>query len=125
MSYHCCQFKGIGPAEELEHLKIPLLADLKVGYNLRDQIAFQGLNFIYNTTHDPVYHSHSHNDYVSYLKDGSGPLAATGLELVAFLKTAKSKDKSKYPDVELLLKRENYIPGTFVIFNIHVQHKLI
>lgn len=109
-------FLGIGPEKELEHLKIPVLADLKVGKNLRDQIAFQGLNFVYNTTHDPVYYHHSYDDYAKYLRDGSGPLAATGLELVAFLKTAKSKDKTKYPDIELLIRRENYIPGKLAMF---------
>lgn len=104
-------FVGVGPAAELEHLKIPVVADLKVGYNLKDHIAFQGLKFVYNTTHDPTFFNYHHEDYVKYLKEGSGPLSSNGLEMIAFLKTAKSKDKSKYPDIGLVMRRDHYMPG--------------
>lgn len=117
------KFIGVGPAKELEHLKIPVVADLKVGYNLHDHVSFEGLHFVYNTTHDPVYYHHSHDDYLNYLKDGSGPLTANGLELIAFLKTKLSKDKSKYPDIQLLMKREQYIPGNISLYSIVVVLK--
>lgn len=102
---------GVGPARELEELKIPVVADLAVGHNLKDHVAFHGLRFVYNTTLDPVFFKHSHDDYVSYLKEGGGPLASNGLEMVAFLKTHLSKNKAKYPDIELLMARDHYLPG--------------
>lgn len=82
---------------------------------MRDHVAFQGIHFVYNTSHDPVYYKHNHDDYMKYLKDGLGPLTANGLELVGFLKTHISKDKAKYPDIQLVFKREGFLPGRTLI----------
>lgn len=106
-------FVGVGPAAELEYFKIPVVANLKVGYNLKDHLAFQGLRFVYDNTHDHTFYEHSHDDLVRYLKDGAGPLTSNGIEMLAFLKTPKSKDKTKYPDIELIMKRDYYLPGMF------------
>jgi choline dehydrogenase-like flavoprotein len=37
---------GIGPAEHLRALGIPVLRDLKVGYNLQDHLSIAGLTFL-------------------------------------------------------------------------------
>lgn len=95
-------------------MKIPVLANLKVGFNLKDHVAFQGLRFVYNNSHDHTYFEHTNEDLVKYLKEGSGPLTSNGIEMIAFLKTPKSKEKSKYPDIELVMKRDYYLPGMYV-----------
>lgn len=38
---------GIGPQEDLEELSIPVVADLPVGKNFLDHVAYQGLFFRY------------------------------------------------------------------------------
>lgn len=105
-------------------MKIPVLANLKVGYNMRDHISFQGLRFVYNTSYDDIYYHHKHDFYTNYLRDGSGPLSANGLEMIAFLKTHKSKDKSKYPDIELLMRRDYYVPG-LCTFQFYIKNNVI
>lgn len=82
-----------------------------MGHNLQDHVAFEGLSFVYNATDDPMARHHSHDDYIRFLRDASGPLTSNGLELLGFLKTNRSKEKSKYPDIELLMRREANIPG--------------
>lgn len=94
---------GIGPKEELEKLDIHTVHDLKVGHNLKDHIAFLGLSFVMNDTEAPVEHKHDEKDeLVAYLKNGKGPLTSISVEGLNFVKTAASKDKTDYPDVELL-----------------------
>lgn len=39
---------GIGPKEHLQELKIPVIQDLRVGYNLQDHIGLGGLTFTIN-----------------------------------------------------------------------------
>lgn len=39
---------GVGPRGDLESHKIPVIHDLKVGYNLQDHIGLGGLTFLIN-----------------------------------------------------------------------------
>ncbi|KAG5900287.1 hypothetical protein JTB14_000814 [Gonioctena quinquepunctata] len=95
---------GIGPKEELEHLQINPVADLKVGKHLKDQISFIGLNFIFNETgHSDL---QKHKILVDYLKNGKGPLTSAGIEAVGFIKTEASKEKADYPDIELIVTKD-------------------
>ncbi|KAJ8937530.1 hypothetical protein NQ314_011809 [Rhamnusium bicolor] len=100
---------GIGPKEDLEHLDIHPVADLKVGHNLKDHIAFIGLNFVFNETS-----SEEHKEYdavVDYLKNGKGQLTSIGVDALGFLKTEVSKDKGDYPDVEFYISTDIYNKG--------------
>ncbi|XP_018569548.1 glucose dehydrogenase [FAD, quinone] [Anoplophora glabripennis] len=100
---------GVGPKEDLEHLEIQPVADLKVGHGLKDHLAFIGLNFVFNETNDQL-----HKDYdavVDYLKNGKGPLTSLGLEAIGFVKTEASKEKTDYPDVEFLITTDIYNKG--------------
>lgn len=92
---------GIGPNEELEKLDIHVVQDLKVGHNLKDHSAFLGLSFVLNDTTDAVKHD-ERDELVAYLKNGKGPLTSIGVEGLNYIKTEVSKDRTDYPDVELL-----------------------
>ncbi|KAL1502403.1 hypothetical protein ABEB36_007549 [Hypothenemus hampei] len=94
---------GIGPEEDLKHLKIQPVKDLKVGQNLIHHTVFP-LTYLYNypPSHEaepPFYYSKE----IDYLRNGKGPLTSNGVDLVGFIKTEYSKGRMLYPDVELLL----------------------
>jgi len=39
---------GVGPSQHLEELGIPVIKDLKVGYNLQDHVSMAALAFLIN-----------------------------------------------------------------------------
>ncbi|KAJ8958502.1 hypothetical protein NQ318_002296 [Aromia moschata] len=184
---HLLMLSGIGPKDELEHLHIPVLADLMVGHNFKDHLSFIGLNFVIQPSHGHhvelppkesnsdhmLFHDHEHhelhhdktmthdnikqpeqghhdkihydntngdipslyqrygileghrecdreNDIVEYLKNRKGPLTTTGLELVGFLKTEHSRDKTDYPDVGILVTRNLYNKGYEQLHHLHI-----
>lgn len=41
---------GVGPEEDLEKFRIPVIQNLKVGYNLQDHILLGGQVYLVNTT---------------------------------------------------------------------------
>ncbi|VEN38541.1 unnamed protein product, partial [Callosobruchus maculatus] len=47
-SPHLLMLSGIGPREDLERVKIPVIQDLKVGYNFQDHVAMSTLAFLVN-----------------------------------------------------------------------------
>lgn len=49
-SPHLLMLSGVGPSEVLDRAGIPILSDLKVGYNLQDHFAFSGLIFLVNSS---------------------------------------------------------------------------
>lgn len=92
---------GIGPHDELKHLKIEPVADLQVGKHLIHHAVFP-ITYLYNTTHHtepPFYYSKE----IDYLRNGRGPLTSTGIDVISFIKTEYSKGRHAYPDVELLV----------------------
>lgn len=93
------QLSGVGPKATLEHLDIPCKVDLPVGENLQDHVVFMGLNFILNeTATDPG----TDQALKTWLTEGKGPLAGSGIEGIGYVKTQHSKDPKDYPDVELV-----------------------
>lgn len=91
---------GIGPKEHLERVGLDCVQDLAVGHNLKDHVAFLGLNFVSNETVPEENHK---ENLISWLKDGKGPLSHVGIEAFAFLKTEISKDLPDYPDIDFKL----------------------
>lgn len=84
---------GIGPAEHLQELKIPVIQNLSVGYNLQDHIGLVGLAFVVN---ESVTLSETSVDGLTsayrYYIHGDGPMTLPGgAEGLAFVKTPKSK----------------------------------
>ncbi|XP_022901081.1 glucose dehydrogenase [FAD, quinone]-like [Onthophagus taurus] len=93
---------GIGKKEALKHIGIEQIHELPVGENLKDHIAYVGLNFVSNETLSKSKSDHD-EDLIHWLKDGSGPLSKIGIEGLAFIKTEISKVKKDHPDIELIL----------------------
>ncbi|XP_063371753.1 glucose dehydrogenase [FAD, quinone]-like isoform X1 [Cydia amplana] len=95
---------GIGPHEELKFLKIPIIKDLKVGYNLQDHVTTNAMLMeLTSATSTMVsgtklveeinnYNSSYHNN---------GPLAATGpLHATAFIQTKYATGDKTVPDIQ-------------------------
>nr|CAD7460745.1 unnamed protein product [Timema tahoe] len=89
---------GIGPAEHLKELGIPLVQELNVGENLQDHLQFLGPVILFNKTNpqglDP---KKLLDDTYQYFMHGTGPLASLDiLQLQGFIST-KFADKGDYP----------------------------
>ncbi|XP_014243799.1 glucose dehydrogenase [FAD, quinone]-like [Cimex lectularius] len=97
---------GIGPKRDLMKLGIPVIADLKVGYNLQDHPTFIGMPLIYNSTKSGKGLEELDAAY-SYLTRRSGKYATIGIsEVIGFL----SSTEKGVPDFMLyhsMLNRNN------------------
>ncbi|XP_046608292.1 glucose dehydrogenase [FAD, quinone]-like [Neodiprion virginianus] len=99
---------GIGPAEHLADIGIPLVKDAPVGKNLMDHIAYGGFivlvdqpaSIITRDIMNPV------KPYIAdYLTNRQGPLTVPGgCEALAFLNTDTPNDHGSWPNVELLFQ---------------------
>ncbi|XP_074039048.1 glucose dehydrogenase [FAD, quinone] [Leptinotarsa decemlineata] len=105
-SPHLLMLSGIGPKEHLEKVGIPLLQDLRVGYNFQDHMAMSALAFMVNdsvTVSDSTVQNP--RDVYNYIFRGKGPYTIPGgAEALAFVKTKYAPNKTdNYPDMELVL----------------------
>lgn len=100
---------GIGPKEELEKLDIHVAEDLNVGRDFKDHIAFVGVNYVLNGT--ATESAEAKEELIAYLKSGEGPLTSVNVEGLGFIRTAISKEKPDYPDVELIFVPQAYNVG--------------
>ncbi|XP_058823390.1 glucose dehydrogenase [FAD, quinone]-like [Topomyia yanbarensis] len=96
---------GIGPREHLDSLDIPVIQDLKVGYNLQDHTTLSGLVFIVNK---PVtireQDMRRPENFFNYMFNRKGPFTIPGgAEGIAFVKTNNSDLPTDYPDIELVM----------------------
>ncbi|KAJ3645056.1 hypothetical protein Zmor_022744 [Zophobas morio] len=103
-SPHLLMLSGVGPEDVLTKVRIPVIQNLKVGYNLQDHMAMSTLAFLLNesvtvsdrSVQNPV-------DIFNYLLNGRGPYTIPGgAEALGFVQTKLSKVED-YPDVELVL----------------------
>lgn len=98
---------GIGPKHHLNEMNIDCIADLPVGDNLRDHVAFFGLNFLYKDK------SPEENDLLNFYDwfiKGEGPLTSCGIDAIGLLSSTLSEDPT-YPDYELGLVPINPAQG--------------
>ena len=96
---------GVGPRKHLRNMNIPVIQELKVGYNLMDHVALIGLTFTVNQSVSLIPDSFFENGKVliDYFRHRNGPLSSTGgIEAVAFFDFENPTDIDGYPDVELL-----------------------
>ncbi|KAG8326560.1 hypothetical protein J6590_038439 [Homalodisca vitripennis] len=101
---------GIGPRDHLEDLGIPVISDLKVGYNLQDHVSMAGLAFQVNDSITIVESRYFGPQYfLDYMLNGNGPYTMPGgAEAVAFTRTKYNNDTDQ-PDMELVMG-----PGSFM-----------
>ncbi|KAI8423629.1 hypothetical protein MSG28_012690 [Choristoneura fumiferana] len=117
---------GIGPREQLESLGIPVLVDLRVGYNLQDHVTTDALVLaLSNKTSTLVDGPQLLNeiyDYYSQPPHKHGPLSSSvTLNAVAFIKTGLADDD--LPDIQIHADGRNVEefysdPQTYIASNI-------
>ncbi|XP_075222636.1 glucose dehydrogenase [FAD, quinone]-like [Lycorma delicatula] len=95
---------GVGPKEHLEELGIPVIKDLKAGYNLQDHVSMGGLAFLVNDTVSIVESRYQGPQYLlDYLLNGDGPLTLPGgAEALGLYRTGIVDGPSDHPDMELV-----------------------
>lgn len=82
---------GVGPAKHLQELNIPVVQDLRVGYNLQDHITLNGLTFTVNDSTVNDARLLNPTDIVRYIFAGQGPYTIPGgAEAFAFVRTPSS-----------------------------------
>lgn len=95
---------GIGPKECLEGLNIPVIADLRVGYNLQDHATTDAMLMqLTNKTSTLLYGNSILNRVKRYYKSEykDGPLSATGpVHITAFIRTKLAKTDKSVPDIQ-------------------------
>ncbi|XP_067009423.2 glucose dehydrogenase [FAD, quinone] [Anabrus simplex] len=92
---------GVGPKEHLQDHNIPVIQDLKVGFNLQDHVTLPGLAFLVNKSVSIVEGRIVANPMYSleYMLEGRGPLTNPGgAEVLAFI----ASDNGTTPDIELV-----------------------
>ncbi|XP_075983930.1 glucose dehydrogenase [FAD, quinone]-like [Anticarsia gemmatalis] len=97
---------GIGPKSHLEQMRVNVVKDLPVGYNLMDHIAAGGVQFVVrqqNATLSTEYIL-GHLDLVfKWMKTHKGPLSVPGgCEALVFLDLKDKFNSTGWPDMELL-----------------------
>lgn len=95
---------GIGPRKHLTKNKIPVLQDLKVGYNLQDHYLAGGLTFmVKNSTTLNIWRlEKDKKTFSQYFSNHTGPLSSPGgCEAVAFI-NVDNTTKEESPNMELL-----------------------
>lgn len=93
---------GIGPAEHLQQLGIPVIQDLPVGKNLQDHI-YPAVPFTVDRKVSLVQRRIvTLPNVISYLTLGRGPLTALGgVEGLAFIKTKFANHSDDWPDFQI------------------------
>ncbi|XP_050432058.1 glucose dehydrogenase [FAD, quinone]-like [Adelges cooleyi] len=98
---------GVGPAAHLREMGIDLVADLQVGANLQDHVAFLGLVFSErnNRSEEEILANSTNiiNEHMALIKEGKSTMGLTGL--ISFINTKKQQT---YPDVEIMKIRFPY-----------------
>lgn len=97
-SPHLLMVSGIGPAEDLGPLGVPVVRDLRVGRNLQHHVAAKIEFRLNNATNDRLL---SYETLGQYLHTRSGPLSTTGcLQTSAFLRSDRAAPEGP-ADVQL------------------------
>ncbi|XP_033150223.1 glucose dehydrogenase [FAD, quinone]-like [Drosophila busckii] len=98
---------GIGPAENLQAIGVPLVQALPVGQMLYDHMCHFGPTIVTNTTGQTLYTNRvSLNDLLAFYLAGSPSTMLSsigGVEALAFLKLARSELPPDWPDIELIM----------------------
>ncbi|KAI8442279.1 hypothetical protein MSG28_005839 [Choristoneura fumiferana] len=97
---------GIGPRSHLESVKIPVIKDLPVGYNLMDHIAAGGVQYVVrpqNVTLSTEYIFNHIELIFKWMRTHKGPLSIPGgCEALIFMELQDKFNLTGWPDMELL-----------------------
>lgn len=92
---------GIGPADHLQEMNIPVISDLPVGNNLQDHVGLGGLTFLVN---DPVTVTKSRFQTpavaMEYVLNERGPMSFPGIEGLAFVNSKYADPSGLWPDIQ-------------------------
>ena len=92
---------GVGPKDQLERYQIPLINDLKVGYNLQDHVGLGGLTYLIN---EPITFTKERYQKMSvaleYILREQGPMTSIGIEGVAFVNSRFANKSIDWPDIQ-------------------------
>jgi choline dehydrogenase len=107
---------GIGPAEHLSELGIPLVQDLKVGYNLMDHIGMMTVSFVLNQSvalrERDLLDGRAFMEYMSY---HTGPFSIPGAtDGIAYYDSKNPYDPDGDPDLEFMLTASSLVSERFI-----------
>lgn len=95
---------GVGPANELNNLRIKVIENLKVGYNYQDHVTTDAMLMrLTNKTSTLITPKRLFGEIKRYItsKRSSGPLSATGpLYVTAFVRTPYADKDETVPDIQ-------------------------
>lgn len=96
---------GIGPADHLHSLGIPVISNLPVGENLQDHVYPGGVHYTIDSEHSIIQRRVINiKNVVSYFVSGRGPLTVLGgVEGLGFIKTKYANFSDDHPDYEIHL----------------------
>lgn len=97
---------GVGPADHLTEMGIPVIADLPVGNNLQEHLSMAGLTFLVNKGAGLVVNrllgvQNATQFTLEYFFKGNGPFTMLGCEALGYIKTKYAND-TIYPDIEYI-----------------------
>lgn len=118
---------GIGPKKELNRLNIPMIANLKVGYNLMDHITIGGLIFTIEKPYSIKTQKIINNRtaLIDYLYYHQGPISiAGGCEVVGFYDLKNPHDPDGHPDLELLFQGGSIVSDPLLRKNFGIRDSL-
>lgn len=117
---------GIGPKKHLSSLGIPVISNLRVGFNLMDHIAVGGLTFIIDKPYSLRTQKLLNNEFLSsYLNFHKGPLATPGgCEALIFYDSSKPSDPDGWPDIELLFESGSIVSDPTLYKNFGISEEI-
>jgi len=117
---------GVGPKKHLTQVGIPVIRNLKVGYNLMDHIAGGGLTFTiekpYSIRTEDVLKREA---LVQFLSHHQGPLSLPGgCEALTFTDLKNPHDPDGYPDMELLFQAGSIVSDPLLRRNFGITDEI-
>lgn len=109
---------GIGHADHLTEMGIPVIQDLPVGDNLMEHVGMHGLVFLVNETNTIILSRVLRNIVglsLSYTLFGTGSATNPGPNSIAFVQT-KYANQTDRPDIELLYVDAGFTTDAGVLF---------